>query len=197
MAVVGPARIAEHLHTIRKVQADGLLREYEVFGRVELADGFDLAAVLGLQAMKDGPERAVEHVDNLVVVVLDGHLQVEPGELGQMPVRVGVFGAEDGPDLVDALHVGRDGHLLAELGRLRQEDGPTKVVDLEDTGARFGSATLKLGGCVNFSFGQLRLTERTVDLHESIIVQMPPEVLGDARLDTEDSLRHVALHLVK
>lgn len=36
-----------------------------------------------------------EKVDDLVVVLLEGHLQIETGELGQVAVRVGVLGTED------------------------------------------------------------------------------------------------------
>jgi hypothetical protein len=75
-----------------------------------------------------------------------------------MPVCVGVLGAEDGADLVDALHIGRDGHLLAELGRLRQEDRPSKIVNFEDAGTGFRGSTLELGGYVTFSSVQLRLS---------------------------------------
>lgn len=63
----------------------------------------------------------------LMIVIVDSHLKIETSELcrsgysaevqpskseaaltGQMTMRVGVFSSEDGPDLIDALHVSSD-----------------------------------------------------------------------------------------
>ena len=66
-------------------------------------------------------EQAVEELHDLVVVLLDGHLQIESYKLGHMSVGVGVLRTEDGADLVDTLEVGSDGHLLGKLRRLSKE----------------------------------------------------------------------------
>ena len=43
----------------------------------------------------------------------------------------GVLSPEDRADFVHPLHISVDGHLLDQLGRLRQEGGTAEVVDLE------------------------------------------------------------------
>ena len=51
--------------------------------------------VLLLQAAEDREEERVEHVDNLMVMLLDRHFQVKPYEFGQMSMGVRVLGAKD------------------------------------------------------------------------------------------------------
>ena len=58
------------------------------------------------------------HAHNPMVVVLESHLEIETGELGQVPVGVGVLGPEYGADFVLPLHICDNGHLLGQLGRL-------------------------------------------------------------------------------
>jgi len=81
-----------------------------------LADELNLLMVTLAQATEDVKEEAVEKLEYLVVMLLDGHLEVEPDELCQVSVRIRVLRAKDGPNLVHALKVGRDRHLLRELG---------------------------------------------------------------------------------
>ena len=77
----------------------------------------------------------------LGVVLHEGHLHVEPHELGHVAVGERVLGAEDGAHLEDALEVAHQSHLLVQLRRLREVREAVKVLDLEDVGATLG------GGC--------------------------------------------------
>jgi hypothetical protein len=74
-----------------------------------------LLPVIVLNTLKDEQEHLVDHVHDLMVVVLESHLEIETGELGQVPVGVGVLSPEDGANLVHPLHISGDGHLLGQL----------------------------------------------------------------------------------
>lgn len=75
---------------------------------------FGLAS--GFEPVKEVGEHLAHDVEDLVIVLVKGHLQVEAGELGQMAVGVGLLRAEHGSDLEHALKVARDDHLLVDLG---------------------------------------------------------------------------------
>ena len=130
-----------------------------------------LLLVIGLDALEDEQEHLVDHIHDLVVVVLESHLEVETGELGQVPVGVGILSPEDGANFVDALHISGDGHLLSQLRGLCQERWPAEVVDFEDGGTRLGGSGLE--------FGRL-------DLGEALGVEEGSEEIGDTGTDTED-----------
>lgn len=53
-----------------------------------------LMAVTVAEALEDEDEELVEHLQDLVVVLVDLHLQVKTRELGKVPVRVRVLGTE-------------------------------------------------------------------------------------------------------
>ena len=76
-------------------------------------------------------------------MAVDCHFQIQPGELGQVPVRIRVLRAEDGSDLKDTLHICRDAHLLRELRTLGEVRGAAEVVDLEDGRAGLGRRSLE------------------------------------------------------
>lgn len=59
-------------------------------------------------------EHAVDHVHSLVVMQVNGHLQIQTGVLHHMTMGVGVLGSEDRSDFVDTLQ-GADGDLLGQL----------------------------------------------------------------------------------
>ena len=134
------AIVAEHLDTLAEGQARNLagLGELELFDRVNTTDQVGLAAVAGAQAVEDVQHELLEETDNLMVVLLEGHLHIETGELGKVAGCVGVLGAEDGTNLHDTLETGGDEHLLVELGRLCEEGLGVEVLDLEDTGTTLG-----------------------------------------------------------
>lgn len=65
---------AQHLDRVAEVELDRLLREGEGLRGELLADGLDLRRELGLQAGEDVSQERIEHVDDLVVVLLKRHL---------------------------------------------------------------------------------------------------------------------------
>ena len=127
--------------------------------------------VIGLNALKYEQEHPVDHVHDLVVVVLESHLEVETGELGQAPVGVGVPSPEDWADIVHPLHTSGDGHLLGQPGRLRQEGGTEEVADLEHGRTGLSSSKLKF---------------QRLDLGETIQIEEGSEKVGDASANTEN-----------
>ena len=108
-----------------------------------------------------------------MIVVLESHLEVEAGELGQVPVSVGLLGPEDGANLVHLLHIGGDGHLLSQLRGLSQERRATEVVDLEDGRTGLSGSGLKF---------------RRLDLGEALGIEEGSEEIGDTGTDTEDGV---------
>mmetsp|Transcript_5902 Transcript_5902/g.24712 ORF Transcript_5902/g.24712 Transcript_5902/m.24712 type:complete len:316 (+) Transcript_5902:337-1284(+) len=128
---LGDAGLAEQRDALGEREAEGARFEVlERFERVGLRDDLELVLEVGLDRREDVREEPREHVEDLVVVLVDGHLHVEPGELAEMAPRVGVFGAEDGADLVDALEVrARGEHLLVQLRRLRETGRLAEVLE--------------------------------------------------------------------
>ena len=62
--------------------------------RILLANGGDLGLELFLESLEHLRERVTDGLDDLVVVVFDGHLEIEAYELGQVTMRVRVFSSE-------------------------------------------------------------------------------------------------------
>jgi len=132
-----------------------------------------LLPVVVLNTPKDEQEHLVNRVHDLVVVVLEGHLEIETSELGQVSVGVGVLSPEDRTNLVHSLHISGNGHLLGQLGRLSQEGWTTEVIDFEDSGTGLGGSRLK--------FGRL-------DLSEALRIEEGSEEVGDTSTETEDGM---------
>jgi len=108
-----------------------------------------------------------------VIVVLESHLEIETGKLGQMPMGIRVLSPEDWANLVHLLHISGDGHLFGQLRGLCQERGTTEVVDLEN-----GGTGLCGGG---LEFGRL-------DLGEALRIEESSEEVGDTGTDAEDGV---------
>lgn len=138
---------------------------------VDASDQVGLALVSGLQAVEDVKHQSLEQLNNLVVVLLESHLQIETGELGQVAGSVAVLGTEDGADLKDTLEAGGNEHLLVELGRLGKESLGSKVCDLKDVGATFRGSTEELWG---------------LDADETVVAQELGEEVDNTVLDGED-----------
>ena len=132
-----------------------------------------LFPIILLNTFEDEQEHLVDHVHDFVVVVFESHLKIKSGELGQVPVGVGVLSPEDGANLIHPLHVGGDGHLLGQLRRLRQEGWTAEVVNFEDGGTGLCGSGLK--------FWRL-------DLSKALRIEESPEEVGDASTDTEDGV---------
>lgn len=138
-----------------------------------LSDGLQLLGVPLLYPLEDVGEEFTEEVQDLEVVLLDHHLQIEAYELAHMAVSEGVFCAEDRSDFKDSLEIGHHAHLLVELGRLGQTGLAVKVAELEDVAASLGTTSNELG---------------SVDLDEVVVYAELPEELTDSRGKLEDGL---------
>lgn len=164
------AVVAQHLNALLEIEDERLV---EVFELAAGPPGLDLCELgHGVDRLEDSFKEVVDDGDDLVVVVLDGHFHVEARVFRQVAVRVGVLGAEDGADLEDAAKVGRDGHLLGQLGALGEKGVAAKVVDLEDGGAALGGGGLELG---------------RVDLDEAAVEDVA-ELARDEGADAEEGL---------
>lgn len=62
--------------------------------RILFANGGDLGLELLLESLEHLRERVSDGLDNLMVVVFDGHLEIEAYELGQVTMCVRVFSSE-------------------------------------------------------------------------------------------------------
>jgi hypothetical protein len=63
--------------------------------RYFLHTDLEFVAVAVAEALEDEDEKLVEHLEDLVVVLVNFHLQVQPRELGQVPVRVRILRPEN------------------------------------------------------------------------------------------------------
>ena len=104
---------------------------------------------------------------------IKGHLHVQADKLTEVAPRVALLGAEYRPNLEDALEVGRDGHLLVQLRRLREARRLAEIIGTEDVGA-----------ALRFSRDQFR----RVDLDETLFEQRLAEERADRRLRAHDRL---------
>ncbi|TFA99250.1 hypothetical protein CCMA1212_008992 [Trichoderma ghanense] len=146
------AVVSKHLKSVSEVENQRLVQILELLAGPSLLEDLDLWH--GVDGREDVLEELVKELNDLVVVMLNGHFEIQ--------ARV-----------LDATKVGRDGHLLGELGALGQEGLAAKVVDLEHGGTALGGGRLKLGG---------------VDLYKAILLESVPELAGDHGSDAEQGL---------
>ena len=150
-------RVRQHQRLARVHQRrEGVLRLRLTHSVKEHVDSGELLSEARIESVEDVDEHVGDEVERLVVVLLDGHLHVQPGELAQVAVRVAVLRAEHGADLEHALEVrARRAHLLVQLRRLCQTRLLTEVVQpashpiaspsLEHVGTALGGAGVDLG----------------------------------------------------
>lgn len=171
-AVVG---FAEHLDALFEAETEDLtvLGELEFADGVLLADGGDFGGIAGLEVLEDEEEHFLDDIEDFVVVRLEGHFEIETGELSHVPVALAVLCAEDGGNLKDLLHVAGNEHLLVELRALGEVGLGLEVCDLKDVGASLGCSTEKLRG---------------MELGKVAGGKELAEELADTRRDAEDGL---------
>lgn len=112
--------LAQKGNSILVLEAESLGQVLELLEGVLAVDNLEIGSVLLLETLEDVDKELVKDIKNLVVVLLKGHLQIESHELGHVAVSEGVLGTEDTADLVDALEISANNHLLVELRRLGQ-----------------------------------------------------------------------------
>ena len=72
-----------------------LAQVLERLKRVLLVDNCQFRLHALGDAVKNVNEGVAERVEHLVVVLVEGHLQIQADKLGEVAVRLRVFGAED------------------------------------------------------------------------------------------------------
>mmetsp|Transcript_27721 Transcript_27721/g.59673 ORF Transcript_27721/g.59673 Transcript_27721/m.59673 type:complete len:326 (-) Transcript_27721:921-1898(-) len=141
----GPV-LTQQAHGLWVLKAQRGARVAQV-GKGELAaHGLDLRGAAGVKAVEDGEEELLEYVEHLVVVVFEGHLEVEADELGHVSVGEGLLRPEDRADLEDPVHVCHKRHLLVQLRRLREVGVATEIAEPEHVCAALGGRGDHLGG---------------------------------------------------
>mmetsp|Transcript_43550 Transcript_43550/g.132546 ORF Transcript_43550/g.132546 Transcript_43550/m.132546 type:complete len:253 (-) Transcript_43550:1064-1822(-) len=139
-----------------------------------LPDSLQFVRATFVDTVEDGDEQIGEHVEYLVVMLVDGHLQIEPGEFAQVSTGVGILGPKDRSAFVHALESrARGGHLLVKLRTHGEARGLAEVIEGEDVGSALGRSADDLGG---------------VDLDETLGVETFPEQCAHHRFDPEDGL---------
>jgi len=136
--------VTEHLDTFAEGDDGSLLKPLELTTRPSLANDLELSR--GINGSEDFLEEHVDELNDLMIVVVNGHLKIEASVFSQVTVSVRVLGTEDGANFENATEVGRDGLLLGELRTLGEESAATEVVDSEDSGTTFSGGRLKLWG---------------------------------------------------
>mmetsp|Transcript_19456 Transcript_19456/g.46937 ORF Transcript_19456/g.46937 Transcript_19456/m.46937 type:complete len:395 (+) Transcript_19456:650-1834(+) len=145
----------------------------QITERELLPDCLDLRLTISHQPGENVIEHPVDHVKNLVVVLVENHLHVQACELREVAVGVGVLSSEYGADLKDPLHVPLQRHLLVQLRRLRHVRHSIKVPQLENVRPSLRRRRNQLGG---------------VDLSEGVLQHVLPEQAANVGLDAENPL---------
>lgn len=155
------------LELLRRTVHDGVAGEV-------VADGLKLNLVLLVEAVKNVEEHVGEHVENLMVVLLEAHLNVEAVELTKVACGVTVLCAEDRANFEDTLEATAScKDLLVKLRGLCKTAVVAEVLGLKNLTATLRAATKELRG---------------LDLDETLVVKELTEVLADSRGNAHDSL---------
>jgi len=107
--------LTQHLHSLRKCEHQTWLKELERLARELLAHRFDFMSISVTKPLEDCDERVPDGLHNLVVVIVECHLDVQTDKLGKMTMCVGVLGSEHTADGVDTIEVRCDTHLFVQL----------------------------------------------------------------------------------
>lgn len=144
----------------------------------------ELLGEASIEAIEDVHEHVGDHVHGLVVVLFDRHLHVQPHELRQMAVGVGVLRSEHGADLEHALEISaRRRHLLVQLRRLRQTRLRSEIV--QSTPHSPAPPSLEH---VRSALRGAGIDLRRVDLHEVVLQQILAEQQAHRAAQTDDRL---------
>lgn len=99
-----------------------------------IIDYFEFLGESLVETLKDMDEHFGKKVEDLKVVLLEGHLDIEACKLAQVTVCVRILSSEDGTNLEDSVHVTAEDHLLVELGALCEAGLLSEIVKSENVG---------------------------------------------------------------
>jgi hypothetical protein len=74
--LISIAGLVEHPNGFGEWDNGGLVQPDEILVRKLALHNFDLSAVIRVDAGEDGLEGAIEHAEDFVIVLVDGHLQI-------------------------------------------------------------------------------------------------------------------------
>mmetsp|Transcript_10545 Transcript_10545/g.15079 ORF Transcript_10545/g.15079 Transcript_10545/m.15079 type:complete len:280 (+) Transcript_10545:246-1085(+) len=131
-------------------------------------------SALFLKSVKDVNKQISQHIQHLIVMLNDGHFQIQASKLTQVPTCVGVFSTENRSNFEDPLESTTcRSHLLVQLGTHTQTCWFAKVIEGENISSSFTCSRQQFGG---------------VDFHKVLRKQVFTEECTNHRLDTENRL---------
>src|SRR3989338_4077595 len=93
-----------------------------------LSNCFQLSRTMLGNPRKNGMEQPTKKFQHFMIMLLDRHLNIKTGELGQMTKRIGIFCTKHWSHLIDTREIRRHAHLLVQLRTLCQKCRPVKVL---------------------------------------------------------------------
>lgn len=124
---------------------DGSLELEGVEGILDV-DGFQFFGESGFQTAENVGKEFTDQVEDFVIVLLNGHFNIQTCEFTHVSVGKTVFGSENWTNFENSVEISHNAHLLVELGRLGEAGFSVEVLHLEDVGTTFGSTGNELGG---------------------------------------------------
>mmetsp|Transcript_74641 Transcript_74641/g.140725 ORF Transcript_74641/g.140725 Transcript_74641/m.140725 type:complete len:266 (+) Transcript_74641:291-1088(+) len=118
--------------SVFKCQAQARVLPLQILEGILTSDSLDLRLKVLVQARKYVVEHAVQNIQDLAIVLHEGHLHVKACELSHVPVSERPFGAEDWANLKDLGQISHESRLLVELRRLCQICISFKIVHPKD-----------------------------------------------------------------
>lgn len=155
------------------MQDTRLIRKRHRFRIILRPNHLQLPLIPRLQILENVLKHPMHHLQRLHVMLVNRHLQIQPGKLAQMPPRMRILRAEHRSYLEDPFQIGRNGHLLVQLRRLRQTRRRPEVIGGKHPRAAFALPGDEFGG---------------VYLDKSLFVERLPKELTHRRLDSHDGV---------
>jgi len=143
-------------------------RQGSLASLANLSNDFQFVGKPRLKVFENVLEHRVGDGEGLHVVLVDLHFKVEASELAQVPPCVAIFCPENWANLKNSVEVGRDCHLLVELGRLGEASFLPKVICCKNARAALALARNEFG---------------SVNFHEILRIERFAKQLADARLN--------------
>lgn len=94
-----------------------------------------------MESTENRQKYALQDEEDLLVRILDLHLEIETSELSHVPRSVRVLGPENGANAENTLATSSNLELLVELGRLSKEGLLAEVSKTEDVAATLRCST--------------------------------------------------------
>ena len=134
----------QHFNPVRELQSQGFSQILQRRERVLRINYLQLLRAPFAQPVEHVYEQLVDDVQNFAVVFFNRHLEIQPGKLAQVTVRVAIFRAKYRSNLKDPTKIRHNSHLFIQLRRLCQTRRLPHVIQLEHARAAFRGARNQL-----------------------------------------------------